>query len=76
MYAIDVKFTQAMFGGGNSKLKYKDIADGDFLEDSTKVGKKEWKELRYMARGYYKDQDWWLELTVDQEELLQDLLRA
>ena len=29
-----------------------------------------------MARGYYKDQDWWLELTIEQEELLQDLRRA
>ena len=76
MYAIDVKFTQAMFGGGNSHLKYKDIADGEFLEESTLVGKYEWKDLKHMARGYYKDQPWWLELTLEQDELLQDLRRA
>ena len=76
MYAIDVKFTQAMFGGGNSHLKYKDIPDGEFLEESTLVGKYEWKDLKHMAKGYYKDQPWWLELTVEQDELLQDLRRA
>ena len=76
MYVIDVKFTQAMFGGGNSHLKYKDIADGEFLEESTLVGKYEWKDLKHMARGYFKDQAWWLELTVEQDELLQDLRRA